>query len=62
MTNSVDTIINEMNVLILNKDIILPSNTSSLLDQEYGFKQKGNFFSFIIQYTQTYFNIPFLFC
>jgi len=41
---NVDTIINEINVLILNKDIILPSNISSLLDQEYGFKQKGKLF------------------
>ncbi|CAB4384921.1 unnamed protein product [Rhizophagus irregularis] len=39
---NVESIINDLNTIIKNKEIVLPLNLSNLIDQEYGFVQASN--------------------
>lgn len=40
---NVESIINDLNTIIKNKEIVLPLNLSNLIDQEYGFVQACKF-------------------
>lgn len=40
---NVESIINDLNTIIKNKEIVLPLNLSNLIDQEYGFVQACEF-------------------